>query len=374
MQVPPWTPARTILGFATIAAARAENESSPGVAPNVNQPRTLAYGLAEFPMAMAVSAMTLFIPVFYARELGLSLGLVTLVLTAARGTDLLTDPLVGWLSDRTRSRWGRRKPWIMVGAPIMLLAVIAFTWLLTRVAEPPPLEVRRVTAWEGLRFMWRNGPFKRLLVAFGLAALGPAMAAPVFFFYVDQIIAADVPITTPLLVFYTGNLLGVALWGALAERIGKRRAWMTAMWLMVLVQPAYLCLGPGDLAPMLVILFLAGTSAGSLVGLPCSMKADVIDLDRLATGADRTGLFFSSWSLVQKGVASLALAFSLLVLTLAGFEPAGPNGPTQLWALKLAFAGLPTLCYAAALLVIRPYPLNEERHRLVLRQLAARAT
>jgi Na+/melibiose symporter-like transporter len=250
--------------------------------------------------------------------------------------------------------------------------VVAFTWLLTRVAEPAPLEIRPVAALQGLRFMWRNGPFKRLLVAFALSAAGPAMAAPVFFFYLDQVIVADIAVTTPLLVFYCGNLLGVAGWGALAERIGKRQAWMAAMWLMVVSQPAYLFLGAGDLIPMLIILFLGGASAGSLVGLPCAMKADVIDVDRLVSGADRTGLFFSSWSLAQKSVGSLALGASLLILTLVEFQPTGPNGPAQIWALKMTFAGIPTLCYAAALAVIRLYPITEERHRSVMRQLAAR--
>jgi glycoside/pentoside/hexuronide:cation symporter, GPH family len=432
----------------------------------------LVYGLAELPMAMAAFSMALFIPVFYARDLGLSLSVVAAVLVAARWTDLITDPIVGFLSDRIRTQWGRRKPWILAGAPIMLLAIIqlftprgemtaarlalwtavlwlgwtmvaipyhawgaelscnyhqrtriatwrtlfsvagsltaiaaplisgklfgygwnldealtiiavmtvtiggiAFTWLLSRVSETAPLEVRRVAALEGLRLMWQNGPFKRLMVAFVLAALGPAMAAPVFFFYLDHVIVADIAVTTPLLVFYFGNLLGVAAWGYLAERIGKRPAWMAAMWLMVLSQPGFLFLGPGDVIPMLVILFVGGASAGSLVGLPYAMKADVIDLDRLASGADRTGLFFSSWSLAQKSVTSLALAFSLLILAVADFEPAGINGHSQIWALKLSFAGIPTLCYAAALLVIRSYPLTEERHRLVMRQLAARVT
>jgi Na+/melibiose symporter-like transporter len=41
--------------------------------------------------------------------------------------------------------------------------------------------------------------------------------------------------------------------------------------------------------------------------------------------------------------------------------------------LKAAFAGIPMLCYAAALLAIRPYPLTESQHRQVLGALATRA-
>lgn len=436
----------------------------------MNQARVLAYGLAEFPMAMAAFSMALLVPVFYTRELGLPLGAVAAILVAARATDLLTDPLIGFLSDRIRTPWGRRKPWVAAGVPVMLLAVTAlftpqaeitpvrfavwtvvlwfgwtlvaipyyawgaelscnyhrrtriatwrtlcsvagiltaiavpalsarlfgyggelrealtiiavlavtaggsaFTWLLTRVPEPAPIEVRLAPVWHGLRLMWRNGPFKRLLVTFSLSAMGPAMAAPVFFFYLEHVIAADISVTVPLLVFYLGNLAGVALWGALAERSDKRRAWMTAMWLMVLTQPVYLILGPGDLPVMLGLLFLSGTAAGSLVALPCAMKADVIDLDRLASGADRTALFFSTWSLIQKTVVTASLGVSLLALAAFDFQPKGTNGAAQIMGLKLVFAGIPTLCYAAALLVMRPYALTEERHRNVLRQLARR--
>jgi Na+/melibiose symporter-like transporter len=48
--------------------------------------------------------------------------------------------------------------------------------------------------------------------------------------------------------------------------------------------------------------------------------------------------------------------------------------PATVYASPIAFAGIPTLCYAAALLVIRSYPITKERHRLVLWQLAARVT
>jgi glycoside/pentoside/hexuronide:cation symporter, GPH family len=433
--------------------------------------KMLAYGLAEFPMAMAAIPMAIFIPALYTRDLGLSLGAVGTILIIARWTDVLTDPVIGFLSDRTRSRWGRRRPWILLGAPIMLLsivqlftpqpnvttiyfagwtitlwlgwtlvaipyyawgaelsadyhertriatwrtlcgvggtlttiaapllsaqlfgygnalgesltivagaavavAIVGFILLLTRVPEPPPMEVRRIAIMDGFRLMWRNGPFKRLMIAFVLGGIGPAMAAPLYIFYVNHVIQFDLAASMILLVFYTGNLLGVLLWGTLAQRVGKRRAWMTGMSLMIFSQPFYLLLGPGDLIPMMCILFVGGLSAGSFVALPSAMKADVIDIDRLQSGEDRTGLFFSSWSLAQKAIVAWATGFALLILEFADFQPSGENGPTQIWALKMAFAGIPTLCYAAAVLVIRPYPITEERHALVLKQLAARS-
>ena len=40
------------------------------------------------------------------------LGFIALVKTLARAMDAITDPVMGWVSDRTRSPFGRRRPWI----------------------------------------------------------------------------------------------------------------------------------------------------------------------------------------------------------------------------------------------------------------------
>jgi Na+/melibiose symporter-like transporter len=63
-------------------------------------------------------------PAFYAETLGLGLATVGSVLVAARIVDILSDPAIGWLSDRSKSRWGRRRPWIVAGAIVSSVALI----------------------------------------------------------------------------------------------------------------------------------------------------------------------------------------------------------------------------------------------------------
>ncbi len=81
----------------------------------------LCYGLP----ALAISAMTIPIgihmPRFYSDEVLAPLGYVAIAIAAARALDAITDPLMGWISDHTRSRWGRRLPWIAVGTPLAAL-------------------------------------------------------------------------------------------------------------------------------------------------------------------------------------------------------------------------------------------------------------
>ena len=40
-----------------------------------------------------------------------------------RVMDVFTDPLMGYISDHTRSRFGRRRPWVALSTPIMMLAI-----------------------------------------------------------------------------------------------------------------------------------------------------------------------------------------------------------------------------------------------------------
>ncbi len=89
--------------------------------------RTLAaYGSLAFPLAAAFIALQVIVPTFYAQALGLKLAAVGAILLAARLWDLFTDPVVGYLSDRTPPALGRRKAWIVASAPLIALSV----WLL----------------------------------------------------------------------------------------------------------------------------------------------------------------------------------------------------------------------------------------------------
>lgn len=85
--------------------------------------RTLGtYGVAELPMSMVTSLVGIFIPAYYTQELGLSLASVGFILMLARFSDVLTDPFIGYMSDRTTTRFGRRKPWMIVSIPVVTLA------------------------------------------------------------------------------------------------------------------------------------------------------------------------------------------------------------------------------------------------------------
>jgi len=102
-----------------------------------------AYGSLAFPLAAGFIALQVIVPTYYAQVLGLSLSAIGGILLVARLWDLVTDPVVGFLSDRTPPRLGRRRVWIGVSAP--LLAVAA--WALF---NPPPDVGNGYLFWGGI--------------------------------------------------------------------------------------------------------------------------------------------------------------------------------------------------------------------------------
>jgi GPH family glycoside/pentoside/hexuronide:cation symporter len=92
------------------------------------------YNLAGFSFNVYDTVLYAWIPYFYAPPQGsgltqyIPLAAIGIVLAGGRLLDAATDPLVGYWSDRTRSRWGRRKPYIFVSNPILFLAFI-IAWL-----------------------------------------------------------------------------------------------------------------------------------------------------------------------------------------------------------------------------------------------------
>ena len=81
------------------------------------------YGIAELPLYMMLIPIVVMIPNYYAQDLGISLAVLAALPIATRLFDAFTDPLIGRLSDLTRTRWGRRRPWIVASAPLIMISI-----------------------------------------------------------------------------------------------------------------------------------------------------------------------------------------------------------------------------------------------------------
>jgi len=103
-------------------------ETSTDTAPAQALPPTVLgiYGFMALPLALVGYPVAIWLPAFYAGHVGLPLAAVATMLLLAKLTDVVTDPAVGVISDRMRSPFGRRRPLIFLGTPILAVSV----WLL----------------------------------------------------------------------------------------------------------------------------------------------------------------------------------------------------------------------------------------------------
>ena len=93
---------------------------------DISRSKIYIFGSMGLPLAMISYPLSIWLPRMYASDVGLSLALIGTVISMAAIVDAITDPIMGFLSDRLRTLWGRRKPWVLMGTPIFCFSV----WML----------------------------------------------------------------------------------------------------------------------------------------------------------------------------------------------------------------------------------------------------
>jgi GPH family glycoside/pentoside/hexuronide:cation symporter len=84
------------------------------------------YAIGMFGTSIPINMLKAFAAYFYVRGLGVTTPQWAAMLFIYTLIDAIDNPIYGFLSDRTRSRWGRRRPWLAIGTPLLILCFIAF--------------------------------------------------------------------------------------------------------------------------------------------------------------------------------------------------------------------------------------------------------
>ncbi len=88
----------------------------------------LAYGAGDLANNFIFTTVNTFLLIFYTDVFGLAPAVASAILFAARAWDAVNDPIMGIIVDRTDTRWGKFRPFLLFGAlPFGLVAVLAFT-------------------------------------------------------------------------------------------------------------------------------------------------------------------------------------------------------------------------------------------------------
>ena len=134
------------------------------------QTRTLSvgqkagWGLADMGIVVFVIVKQLLVLSFLTNYLNVPVGIAGLLTTSVLIFDIITDPIVGYLSDRTHSRWGRRVPWMVIGALILSGGIIGLFGV------PQSLSLSGTIIWVGGFFALATVGFTMVAIPYGATA------------------------------------------------------------------------------------------------------------------------------------------------------------------------------------------------------------
>jgi glycoside/pentoside/hexuronide:cation symporter, GPH family len=440
----------------------------------ITKRQMLFYSLPWLAVMAINLAVTGLVAGHYSSNLGVPLFMVSMVMLGSRLFDVFVDFGIGSLSDRTRTRWGRRKPWIVAGVPVML----AGTWLLLvppdkvdalymffavsltflgyaliqipyaawgaelsadyvrrnviagwregagvigmlvaisspliaasvghpglgpalfgiavavvillpllmipslrYVPEPPPETVapayKHPGLTESLRIVSKNKEFVWFSAAIFVTFIGISPGGAVGYLMMKHTFHAEH--LYPYLVFgeYVCMMLFLPFWTWLAGRIGKHRAIaLGILWMAVFTFPIPF-LGQMDPHYVVVASAIRGIGFGAIFVVPYSIAADVIDVDTLRSGQQRSGLYMAF------GAVNLKLSFMLGVFiatawpTFFGFEPsAASNTPAAEFQVAVSYAWITCFFLFIAAPLFWFFPLNKKRHAEIRAGITAQA-
>jgi glycoside/pentoside/hexuronide:cation symporter, GPH family len=199
----------------------------------VSKRTKIAYAAPGLALAVVGIPLYVFIPKFYSDTVGINISLLGIMLLAVRVFDAVTDPAIGYLSDITRSKLGRRRPYMAIGC-LALAVSILFLF------NPPTAGPEAETLWFGfwifsLFLFWT-------LVTVPYEALGPEITfdfheRTVLFAYRDGFIIAGTVLaaTAPALIAWLLDLS--------SDATGERAKfhWMSLVYACLVVLLCYWC-------------------------------------------------------------------------------------------------------------------------------------
>ena len=215
--------------------------------------------------------------------------------------------------------------------------------------SPRPTEkLTALTA--GWRAALAYRPVRQVYGFYLLNAVAVAVPATLVLFFISDVVQRPKDAGLFLGTYFIAGLLALPLWVALADRYGKRLAWLSGSVLAALALFGASAVGEGDVWLYGFVCLMAGAALGADLALPGAMLADAIPSDQ----RHNTGLYIGVWVLLGKLALAIAAGVTLPLLSWFDYQPGIATTATPLIAL---YVGLPIFLKAIAAAVLLRFPV-----------------
>ncbi len=430
----------------------------------------LGFGIGDLGGNLFFTAMGFYSLIYLTDTVGLAAALAGAAILIGKFWDAFSDPMMGFISDRTRSRWGRRRPYFLFGALPLLLSMwyffsapdfrnsqtMGFIWVAlilcllntayTVVNIPygsltPELtkDFKERTSLNGFRFsfavigtilgaaivlpiiglagdsrtgysyvgllfgaimagtilitfitvrepdhasiplptekffatfqvVFKNRTYLRLAAVYTMNLTGITFVQTMLVYYFKYIYKNESSTTIAMLLLLGVAMLCIPVSVLVAKRYGKKRTYQTALGILALS-----CLAMFFFAHILgmiftfIVMIFAGVGIGFGYVPPFAMLPDVVEVDAVQTKIRKEGAYYGMWTFFSKIGVALAAALAGAFLSLASFVPNLADQPSSaLLAIRLVIGPIPALIFAAGIILVQKYPLDEKTYDSIL--------
>ena len=188
---------------------------------NINWLRHIGYGFGDMSSSMFWKIFSYYLPFFYSNIFGLSLKDAGIILLVTRIWDAVSDPMMGILADRTHTRWGKYRPYLLFVAPLFSIAgILLFT--------TPDWSYGAKLVWAYVTYILMMTVYTGINVPYG-AMLGVMTAD-----------SNEKTVYSSFRMFfaYGGSFLALFLWEPLCNVLGGYNSPQGWFWAMVVIAVA----------------------------------------------------------------------------------------------------------------------------------------
>ena len=180
----------------------------------------IGYGLGDMASSMFWKVFSAYLPIFYTNVFGLDLGLAALLFLVTKIWDAVSDPMMGIIADRTTTKWGKYRPYLLwIAIPFAIAGVLLFT--------TPNFDETGKNVWAFVTYILMMTIYTAINVPYG-SMLGVMT---------EDTDEKTVFSSYRMFFAYTGSFIVLALWEPLCNSIagvsGKLtydpQAWQTGM-------------------------------------------------------------------------------------------------------------------------------------------------
>ncbi|KAM9707430.1 sodium-dependent lysophosphatidylcholine symporter 1-B-like [Menidia menidia] len=280
----------------------------------------------------------------------------------ANGTNSSTINITRVSLDETK------RAYMVASAVICLIYVVCAAILFFGVKERKDTGRKKsepLTFRQGLWVIVNHGPYVKLVIGFLFTSLAFMLLEGNFALFITYALGHRKDFQNILLVIMLSGSLTIPLWQWFLTRFGKKKAayfgisWAVPFMILIV-----------SVKSNLIISYLVSVAAGVSVAaaflLPWSMLPDVVD-DFKVKNPDIHGheaLFYSFYVFFIKFASGLSLGISTLSLKFAGYVTGECSQPESVsLTLKVLVSPVPVVLIAVGLLILRTYPIDEERRQ-----------